>query len=126
MRIDNKSTQPIFIQIAHQIEENILAGVFEEESQVPSTTELSTSLKINPQTVLKGMNLLVDDGILYKKRGVGMFVSEGSVSKIHKKRKQEFLSTYIDSFISEAKTLEISSEELMEEIEKRYGNVKTS
>lgn len=122
MRIDNKSTQPIFIQIAHQIEENILAGVFEEESQVPSTTELSTTLKINPQTVLKGMNLLVDEGILYKKRGLGMFVTVGSVNKIHKKRKTEFLTSYIDALISEAKTLDISSEELMIEIEKRYNN----
>ena len=65
---------PIYIQIANTIEDGILNGIYEEEAQVPSTTEISVTYKINPATVGKGYNLLVGENIIYKKRGVGMFV----------------------------------------------------
>ena len=74
MQINFQSEIPIYLQIARQLEEAILMGIYPEETQVPSTTELSTGLQINPATVLKGMNQLVADGIIYKKRGIGMFV----------------------------------------------------
>ena len=67
--------RPIFQQIAEQLEEAILSGAYPEESQVPSITEYSVQYRINPATALKGINLLVDAGLLYKKRGVGMFVA---------------------------------------------------
>ena len=66
--------RPIFMQIAEGIEDAILSGVFPEESQIPSTTEISVNYKINPATALKGINILVDDNVIYKKRGIGMFV----------------------------------------------------
>ncbi len=74
MKIDFESGIPIYLQIADQIEDSILSGMFPEDTQIPSTTEISTLYKINPATVLKGMTLLVDGGILYKRRGIGMFV----------------------------------------------------
>ena len=74
MHINPNIEKPIFIQIAEQLEDSIFTKVFPEETKIPSTNELSSLLNINPHTVLKGMNLLVDEEIIYKKRGLGMFV----------------------------------------------------
>ena len=112
---------PIFNQIAQQLEEAIFVGGFLEESQIPSTTEISTLYKINPATILKGMNLLVDEGILYKKRGLGMFVTSGAVEKIGAKRKALFLSVKVNELVEESKKLGLGKAELLELIEKRYG-----
>lgn len=88
--------RPIFQQLAEQLEEGILSGVYPEESQVPSITEFSVTYKINPATALKGINLLVDAGLLYKKRGVGMFVSIGAPEKLREQRKERFYRDYIE------------------------------
>lgn len=72
MHINPNIEKPIFIQIAEQLEDSIFTKVFPEETKIPSTNELSSLLNINPHTVLKGMNLLVDEEIIYKKRGLGM------------------------------------------------------
>ena len=74
--------RPIFLQIAEQIENSIIDGSLAEETQVPSTNELAAFHRINPATAAKGVNQLVDDGILYKKRGIGMFVSAGARAKL--------------------------------------------
>lgn len=86
MTIDPTSEKPIFLQIAEQLEDAIFTGIYPEGEKVPSTNEIAALLAINPHTVLKGMNLLVDEGIIYKKRGLGMFVSDGAVAVIQKKR----------------------------------------
>ena len=67
MNVNPNIDKPIFIQIAEQLEDSIFTGVFPEETQIPSTNEISTLLSINPHTVLKGMNVLVDEEIIYKK-----------------------------------------------------------
>ncbi len=118
MKIDFESEIPIYLQIAAQIEDSILSGAFEEETQVPSTTEVSTLYRINPATVLKGMTLLVDSGILYKRRGVGMFVKEGALQAIREKRRQSFYDDYILKLLSEAKKLDIGEDELIRMIMK--------
>ena len=87
MQIDFDSERPIFQQIADGLEDAILSGVFPEGSQIPSITEFSVTYKINPATALKGINLLVDENIVYKKRGLGMFVTEGAAEKLRQKRK---------------------------------------
>ena len=74
MHIDTNTDKPIFIQIAEQLEDAIFMEVFPEETKIPSTNEISALLNINPHTVLKGMNMLADDEIIYKKRGLGMYV----------------------------------------------------
>ncbi len=81
MRLDPGNEKPIFIQLAEAVEDNILKGIYAEETQIPSTTEVAVTLKVNPATVNHGMNLLVDQGIIYKKRGVGMFVMYGCARK---------------------------------------------
>src|ERR1700734_4309936 len=83
-------SRPIFTQIGEAIENDILAGNLLEESQVPSTNEFAAFYRINPATAGKGVNLLVDEGILYKKRGIGMFVATGSRARIATKRSAQF------------------------------------
>ncbi len=118
MSIKFDGEKPIYVQMAEWIEENILSGAFPEEQQIPSTTEISAMYRINPATALKGMNILVDNGIIYKKRGLGMFVSSGAEEKIRNERKQDFFDKYITALVSEAEKLKISKEEIIKMIEK--------
>lgn len=114
--------KPIFIQIAEQLEDSIFTKVFPEETKIPSTNEISALLNINPHTVLKGMNLLVDEEIIYKKRGLGMFVKEGAVERIRRKRQSLFYSQYVEALVREALKLKMSREEIMMLIERGYEN----
>ena len=120
MQIDFDSERPIFQQIADGLEDAILSGVFPEGSQIPSITEFSASYKINPATALKGINLLVDENIVYKKRGLGMFVTEGAAEKLRQKRKESFYENFIKAMVEEAKRLEISREELKAMMERGF------
>ena len=83
----------IYLQIARMLEDGVLRGIYHEEEQVPSTNELARAYSINPATAAKGINLLVDEGILYKKRGIGMFVAAGAGAAIRKKRRDAFYET---------------------------------
>lgn len=121
MIFDFNNEKPIYIQLSEGIEDSILSGAFAEETQIPSTTEISVTYKINPATALKGINILVDEGIIYKKRGVGMFVSEGAAEKISLKRKQGFFDSYINTLIQEAKKLGISEKEIVQMIERSFN-----
>lgn len=112
--------KPIYIQLAEGIEDAVLSGAFPEETQIPSTTEISVGYKINPATALKGVNLLVETGILYKKRGVGMFVASGAAEKIRKKRKQAFFDAYVKALVQEAQKLKITKEDVIGMIEKGF------
>lgn len=105
-------SRPIFVQIAERIEDDIIKGVLPEESQVPSTNQFASFYKINPATAAKGVNQLVDQGILYKKRGIGMFVTTGAREKLIKKRKDEFFEEYVVKMMQEAERLGITTEEL--------------
>lgn len=120
MNIDFESDKPIFVQIAEWLEDAILSNAFEEESQIPSITEISVMCKINPATALKGINMLVDNEIVYKKRGLGMFVKEGAVKKLMKERKNRFYESYIAVLLDEAKKLNLNKEDIMEMIERGY------
>ncbi|MFA5152039.1 MAG: GntR family transcriptional regulator [Clostridia bacterium] len=120
MNIDFESDKPIFIQIAEWLEDAILSNAFEEESQIPSITEISVMCKINPATALKGINMLVDKEIVYKKRGLGMFVKEGAVNKLMKERKNMFYESYIEVLLQEARKLNLNKEDIMEMIERGY------
>ena len=106
----------IYLQIREVIENDILRNILMEEEKVPSTNELAKFFKINPATAAKGVNLLVEEGILYKKRGIGMFVAKGAKQAVKKKRKDAFYDDYIKSLLAEAASLEISQEELIDMI----------
>ena len=113
----NEST-PLYQQIASQLEEMIFTGGFDEGSQVPSTTQLSQQLHINPATVLKGMNILVDAGLIEKHRGRGMFVRTGARQKILEERKERFYKDYVKTLLVEAHKLGINKQHLVELIER--------
>lgn len=116
---------PLYQQLAAQIEEMIFTGGFDEEAQIPSTTQLSQQLHINPATVLKGMNMLIDEGLLEKRRGLGMFVRPGARQKIMERRKDNFYNDYIKKLLVEAGKLGITKEHLIELIERggaRWNN----
>lgn len=126
MNINPNIEKPIFIQIAEQLEDSIFTGVFPEETKIPSTNELSALLNINPHTVLKGMNLLVDEEIIYKKRGLGMFVKERAVNKIRLKRQSQFYEQYVASLIQEASKLQMTKEEVISLIERGFDHERNS
>lgn len=111
----------IYLQIAQMMENDILRGIYAEEEQVPSTNELARRFCINPATAAKGVNLLVDEGVLYKKRGIGMFVSAGAVAAIREKRKAAFYEQYVKSLVSEAENLQITQAELLDMIRRAAG-----
>ncbi|GIN59281.1 GntR family transcriptional regulator [Lederbergia ruris] len=110
--------RPIFQQIAERIEDDIIEGSLLEEQQVPSTNQFAAFYKINPATAAKGVNLLVDEGILYKKRGIGMFVAEGARAKVIEKRKEQFYEQYVVTMIQEAKKLGMTIEQLTEMVQR--------
>ena len=103
----------IYIQIKEMIEDDILRDVLLEEERVPSTNELARHYAINPATAAKGVNLLVDEGILYKKRGIGMFVATGAKAQIQGKRREHFYDNYVKSLMAEAMSLGITKKELV-------------
>ena len=105
-------SKPIFLQVAEHIENDILDGTIPEESQVPSTNEISAFYRINPATAGKGVNLLVEKEILYKKRGIGMFVSPGARAKLRDRRREQFTDRYLRPLLIEARKLGLSAAEL--------------
>jgi GntR family transcriptional regulator len=118
MKPEFDTDKSIYLQIAESIEDDILQKVIEEEGQVPSTNQLALLYRINPATAAKGINLLVNDGVLYKKRGIGMFVATGAVYKIRSKRKTAFYDKYVVPLLDEAENLGISNDEITNMINK--------
>lgn len=114
-------TRPIYLQIKERIEEQIVSGQLAEEEQIPSTTQLVNFYKINHLTISKGIGLLVEDGIIYKRRGVGMFVARGAREKLLEQRKETFVEQYIDPLLREADHLGITKEDLIHMITVRKG-----
>ncbi len=110
--------QSIYIQIAKKLEDDILRGIFAEDEAVPSTNQLAALYQINPATAAKGINLLVDEEILYKKRGIGMFVTADAKAIIVSKRKTSFYERFIVTLVREAKQLGISADELSDMIKR--------
>lgn len=115
---------PIYSQLATQLEELILAGRFKAGEQVPSTTQLSSDLHINPATVLKGMNQLVSKGLLEKKRGRGMFVTKNAQEMIRQRRKDNFYDDFVESLVREALSLGLSEDHLISLIKRGYQHEK--
>lgn len=104
--------KPIFLQIKDRIEDQIVKDQLKEQDQIPSTTQLVNFYKINHITIAKGINLLVEAGIIYKKRGVGMFVAEGAKQKLLEQRKEMFANEYILPMMEEAEKLGILEHEI--------------
>ncbi len=107
-------TKPLFLQIRELIEDQIVNDQLKEGDQAPSTNQLVNFYKINHATVSKGITQLVDEGILYKKRGIGMFVAEGAKNTLVQQRKKAFVDNYVTRLVQEAEKLGITEQEIIE------------
>ncbi|WP_084106152.1 GntR family transcriptional regulator [Demequina sp. NBRC 110056] len=110
--------RPLFLQIAEALESQILDGTLPEESQVPSINELAAFHRINPATALKGVNLLVDQVILYKRRGIGMFVSPGARARLLEDRRAAFAQSHIKPLAERAHALGLTTQQVQDMIRK--------
>lgn len=108
---------PLFQQLAAKVADDIVAGTYPEESSVPSATDFAMFYQMNPATASKGVNVLVSLGVLYKKRGIGMFVATGARELLLKRRRDEFRTNYLEPLIVEALALGIDNPELHQMID---------
>jgi DNA-binding transcriptional regulator YhcF (GntR family) len=112
-------SQPVFLQIVEIIENAIIDETYQTDELIISTTQISRLYNVNPTTAVKAISRLTDEGMLYKRPGIGMCVASGAREKILERRKTEFLGHAIDKFLAEAKTLSISTEELISIIKEK-------
>ena len=108
-----ESSLPLYVKIEEAIKDAIITGQFKEETQLPSTTFLSKTYSINIATVNKAINVLVDQGLVYKKRGIGMFVKKGAVQALIDNRKKVFKEKYVKATLIEANRLGLSPDDLI-------------
>ena len=104
---------PLFVQIADNLSQQITDGSLAEGARVPSTNEFAAFYRINPATAAKGINLLVESGLLEKRRGVGMFVAPGAREALRGRRRQAFVRQYVTPLVNEARRLDIDPETLI-------------
>ncbi|HWM15711.1 MAG TPA: GntR family transcriptional regulator [Microbacterium sp.] len=102
----------LFLQIAESVEDSIIDGSLAEEAQAPSTNELAAFFRINPATAAKGVNMLVDKGVLYKRRGIGMFVAPGAGDLVLAERRTAFADRFVEPLLIEAKKLGLGPDDL--------------
>ena len=114
--------KPIFEQIKDWISDQIISGTLREDDRVPSTNEIVQFYKVNHLTVAKGVNQLVDQGVIYKKRGVGMFVAPDAKEKLMGERKQNFKEEYLKPMMDEARKLGLTNEEISQLITEMKGS----
>ncbi|GAA4423341.1 GntR family transcriptional regulator [Georgenia halophila] len=113
--------EPIYVQIAEHLRRQVLDGTLAPGDQVMSTTQFATTYRINPATTAKAFNLLVDEGVLYKQRGLGMYVAEGARERLRERRQADFFTDRLDTVLDEARTLGIGEDELISYIRKGAG-----
>ncbi|MGB3303868.1 MAG: GntR family transcriptional regulator [Gordonia sp. (in: high G+C Gram-positive bacteria)] len=109
----------IFQQIADSVADSIVDGSLGEETRAPSTNELAAFYRINPATAAKGINLLVEQGVLYKKRGVGMFVADGARAALRRRRREAFADSYLTPLLTEAHRLGLTPDDVITLIHER-------
>jgi DNA-binding transcriptional regulator YhcF (GntR family) len=112
---------PIYLQIAEQIKNDIVSGALAEDEQVMSTNQYAAFYRINPATAAKGFAQLVDEGVLYKKRGIGMFVSPNVREMLRSDRKEVFFSDVVEPVIREAKALGVPLRDVIHYI-RQFGD----
>jgi DNA-binding transcriptional regulator YhcF (GntR family) len=110
---------PIYLQIANGIKDDVLSGALKEDEQVMSTNQYAAFYQINPATAAKGFAALVDEGVLYKKRGIGMFVSPDARAKLLDARRRRFFTDVVDPMLAEARMIGIGVDEIVKHLGER-------
>jgi GntR family transcriptional regulator len=105
--------EPIYVQIAQMIRAQVLAGELAEEEQVMSTTQFATTFRINPATAAKAFTGLVEEGVLYKRRGLGMFVAPGARQRLLEQHRSAYFDDVLAPALAQAGVLGISAEEIV-------------
>ena len=113
---------PIYLQIAEQIKNDIVTGALGEDEQVMSTNQYAGFYRINPATAAKGFAQLVDEGVLYKKRGIGMFVSPNARELLRTDRRDRFFTDVVDPMVTEARAIGVPLRDVIHRIEKAEGD----
>ena len=116
--------KPIYVQIAERLSDEILAGKYKEDERIPSVREYAVLLEVNANTTVKAYDLLATDEIIYNKRGLGYFVSAGAKKQIKKTRKKEFMKERLPELARQMQLLDISIDEVKEELEKNLKKIK--
>ena len=111
---------PIYLQIKEEIENAIVTSILKEEETIPSIRVLAQQYKLNPQTISNAVSDLISEGILYKKRGIGMFVEKGAQKKLKKKKGNEFRNSDLKKLVFKSKSLGITKIELMNILDSIY------
>jgi GntR family transcriptional regulator len=122
--LNSDSMKPIYVQIAEWLETEILSESIKKDEKVHSQYQLAEMLNINPATAAKGLNILADENILYKKRGLGMFVSEDAKKIITAKRRNQTLKSLVLELVREAEHLQVTEEELIAMIQEAKRDLK--
>ena len=108
---------PIFQQLAARIADDIVEGSYREGMPVPSATDFAEFYRMNPATASKGVNTLVELGVLFKKRGIGMFVADGARDLLRARRRDQFKTQYLEPLLREASVLDLGLIELHQMID---------
>jgi GntR family transcriptional regulator len=122
--LNSDSMKPIYVQIAEWLETEILSESIKMDEKVYSQYQLAEMLNINPATAAKGLNILADENILYKKRGLGMFVSAEAKEIITEKRRNQTLKSLVAELVREAEHLQVTEEELITMIQEAKREMK--
>ena len=115
----------LFLQIAESVEDSIVDGSLPEEGRAPSTNELAAFYRINPATAAKGVSVLVDKGVIYKRRGIGMFVAEGARAQLLAERRTAFGDRFVEPLLREAHKLGLSPDDISSLILERSARAQT-
>lgn len=107
------TSEAVYVQISHWLEELILSGEFSEDSRLPSISKLSAHLKVNAATVIKALDLLTAKNIVYKKRGVGVFVSENAQWQLAEEHKADFFENHVKPMLLEAERLGLGESDII-------------
>jgi len=121
MNFDQKT--PIYQQLAESIRQDILSGALPAEMAIPSVRQISVEVGLNPQTVLNATQLLIQEGLLEKRRGLGMFVQKSARKQLNVSASDRFKNETIIALVQEAQLLSISEADLIELIQKNYAEV---
>ncbi len=111
---------PIYLQVREEIETAIITGAIKENEMIPSIRKIAAQYRLNPQTVSNALSDLLADGVLYKKRGIGMFVSETAPQQLIAKQFDRVREKDLKNVIIKCRNLGMPKAEIFEIIEQIF------